>query len=69
MGGARKLSRKAPLWISLFGLLTAGLVSCSALPRGSVDPVDLILGLPRAEKGPAQPSGGAPVPAGAPGPR
>ena len=69
MGGARKRSREFLIWVSLFGLLTAGLVSCTALPRGSVDPVDLILGLPRAEKGPAQPPGEAPAPAGAPGPR
>ncbi len=69
MGGARKLSRKVLLWVSLFGLLTAGLVSCTALPRGSVDPVELILGLPRAEKGPAQPPSGMPVPAKPLGPQ
>jgi hypothetical protein len=69
MGGARKHSQEFLLRVVLFGVLAIGLMSCAALPRGSVDPLDLILGLPRAEKGAAQPPGEAPAPAGAPGPR
>ncbi len=69
MGAAKIRAREILLRVALLGGLAVGLVRCAALPSGSVDPVDLILGLPRAEKGPAQPPGEAPAPAGAPGPR
>ena len=69
MGAAKIRAREILVRVALLGGLAVGLVRCAALPRGSLDPADLMLGLPRAEKGPVQPSGGAPAPAGAPGPR
>jgi len=67
MGAAKKVSRAVVLRIALLGVLTAGLAGCTVLPKGSLDPASLILGLPRAENGPAQSPSEAPAPAGAPG--
>lgn len=67
MGAARKVLREVVLRIALLGVLTAGLAGCTALPKGSLDPLSPVLGLPRAETGPAQPPGEAPAPAGASG--
>ncbi len=69
MGAARTRAREILLWVALLGGVAVGLVSCAALPGGSLDPAALILGIPRAEKVPAQPPGEAPAPAGAPGPQ
>ncbi len=67
MGTARKCTREVFLRVALVGVVTAGLAGCTALPKGSLDPASLILGLPRAENGPAQSPSEAPAPAGAPG--
>jgi hypothetical protein len=65
MGDRAESSRRIGLQVILFGVLGLGLVSCIALPGGSMDPLVPALGLPRAEEGPAQPGREAPVPAGA----
>lgn len=57
---------QASTWFSklaICGLLAAGLVSCTALPGGSLDPLVSALGLPRVEEGPAQSRREAPAPA------
>ncbi len=64
MGAARKVSRAVVLRIALLGVLTVGLASCTALPRGSLDPLAPVLGLPPVEEKPTQPPGEAPAPAG-----
>ena len=69
MRAAKKRAREVLVRAALLGVVTAGLVSCTALPRGSLDPLAPILGLPPVERGPAQPPGEAPAPAGAPGAR
>ncbi len=65
MGTARKRLRGVLLQGALLGILAAFLASCTALPKGSLDPLVPLLGLPRAENGPAQPPGEAPAGAGA----
>ncbi len=62
-GGSWKVVFRAPF----FGVIAAGLVSCTALPGGSLDPLVPALGLPRGESPPAQPRGEAPAPAGVSG--
>ncbi len=69
MGDRAESSRRIALQVMLFGVLALALVSCIALPGGSMDPLVPALGLPRAEEGPAQPGREAPVPAGASTPR
>ena len=57
----------ASVWCSklaICGVLAAGLLSCTALPGGSLDPLVPALGLPRAEGTPAQPRSEPPAPAG-----
>lgn len=56
----------ASTWFSklaICGLLAAGLVSCTALPGGSLDPLVSALGLHRGQESPAQPRPEAPTPA------
>ena len=69
MGAAGKRSWEVLLRVALFGVVAAGVASCTALPPGSLDPLVPVLGLPRVEKGPAQPRNEAPAPAGASGAR
>lgn len=64
-----KRSREVLCWVVLFGVVAAAAVGCTALPRGSVDPAALVLGLPGGEKGAAQSAGEAPAPVAAPAPR
>lgn len=48
--------------LAICGLVGAGLVSCTALPGGSLDPLVPALGLPREQERPAQPRPEAPAP-------
>ncbi len=50
-GGSWKVVFRAPF----FGVIAAGLVSCTALPGGSLDPLVPALGLPRGEESSSQP--------------
>ena len=54
---------------ALCALLEVGLVSCTALPGGSLDPLVPVFGLPRQEQPPHQPSRGTPTPAEPLGPK
>ncbi len=65
MGDRAESSRRIGFQVILFGVFALGLVSCTALPGGSLDPLVPALGLPRAEEGPVQPGREAPVAAGA----
>ena len=65
MGERAESSRRIGLQAILFGVLAGGLVSCTALPVGSLDPLAPALGLPRVKEGPAQPRSVAPAAAGA----
>ena len=64
MGERAESSRGIGLQVILFGVLALGLVSCIALPGGSMDPLVPALGLPRAEGTRAQPRSETPTPAG-----
>ncbi len=66
MGAARKQVRRVLVRVILFGVVTGGLVRCAPLPRGSVDPLVPLLGLPQGEKGPVQRPSESPTPAEAP---
>ena len=61
-GGGGEGSRKAVLLAALSGVVAAGLVSCTALPGGSLDPLVPALGLHRAEGTRTQPRPEAPAP-------
>ncbi|MBI3780151.1 MAG: hypothetical protein HY278_03705 [candidate division NC10 bacterium] len=65
-GGGTVSSWKVVL-SALFGVIAVGLVHCTALPGGSLDPLVPTLGLYREEERPAQPRPEAPAPAEASG--
>ena len=62
IGGGGEGSREVVLRATLFGVVAAVLVSCTALPGGSMDPLVPALGLPRAEGTRTQPRPEAPAP-------
>lgn len=61
-----KRSREVLCWVIVFGVVAAAAVGCTALPRGSVDPPTIVLGLSQGGKGAAQPSGETPAPVATP---
>ena len=62
-GGGTDGSWKVVLQVALFGILASGLLSCAALPGGSLDPLVPALGLPRGEGTPVQPPSETSAPA------
>ncbi len=61
-GGGTDGSWKVVLRAPFFGVLAAGLVSCTALPGGSLDPLVPALGLPQGEGTSAQARSEPPAP-------